>query len=122
MEEKTLYVIDLKNEWYDKDSQQMNNRNSLCYRIFNSEKVAREYMEKIIASVMDKECVDGYNPVIEEKRDKNGLLSISVYFNTGKDIIANADTHTTISARRITASDKMPEDPFDDAMSEIYIG
>ena len=121
MEQKTLYIIDLKNEWWEKEYHQMNNRNTLCYRVFSSEKVTRDYMDKIIASVMGGEDVEKTNPIVEEKRDRFGIVSISVEFKSGYDAIANTNTNTTISARRVCINDEVPENPFDDAKSEIYI-
>ena len=117
---RVVYILDVKNEWYEPGSGVENNRNSLAYRIFESEDVAKGYMEKVIASAMSG---DGeLEPTVTEKRDKKGMLSIEVEFRCGKDIIAGTETYTTISLSRRTAQDDVPEDPFEDIMNEIYVG
>lgn len=117
---RVVYILDVKNEWYEPGSDVKNNRNSLAYRIFESEDVAKGYMEKVIASAMSGDSE--LEPTVTEKRDKKGMRSIEVEFRCGKDIIAGTETYTTISLSRRTAQDDVPEDPFEDIMNEIYVG
>lgn len=117
---RVVYILDVKNEWYEPGSDVQNNRNSLAYRIFESEDVARGYMDKVIASAMDGDSE--LEPIVTEKHDKKGMLSIEVEFRCGKDIIAGTETYTTITLSRRTVQDDVPEEPFGDIMNEIYIG
>ena len=116
---RDFYILDVKNEWHQRGSDATCNRNSMAYRIFESEVVAKSYMSKLISSAMKDNCLE---PIVTEKRDKKGMLSIKVEFSCGDDIVAGAETYTTISLERRTAQDDVPENPFEDIMAEIYVG
>nr|MCR5066333.1 hypothetical protein [Bacteroidales bacterium] len=107
---RTIYILDVKNEWWIAATQTTNNRNSLCYRIFDTEDAAKGYMAKFIDTAMSKE--KDINPTITEVRDKQGIVSIECSFNAGFDAIANNTTYTSVKVYRREIQDDVPEDPF----------
>ena len=117
---KMIYILDIKNEWWDAETQTTNNRNSLCYRIFDTEDAAKDYMTKFIDTAMGEES--DCNPTITEVRDKQGLVSIECSFDAGSDAVANTTTKTSVKVYRREVKDDVPENPFEDVMGEIYIG
>ena len=115
-----VYILNIENTWWEKESGSFNNRNTHAYRVFATEDAARNYMQKFIDAAMNDES--GVEPKIREEKDKDGLLVLECSFNAGYDAIANTETHTSVKVYRHSVSDEIPDDPFSDVMGEIYIG